>query len=80
MLIILAILIYILSKLKHTLIHKGNVPRHKKSGTLETINSKEITRSRKKPQWVVDDVIKIKALMPKASCRIISLISTAYKK
>jgi hypothetical protein len=30
-------------------------------------------RSRKKPDWVTDEIIKIKALMPHASCRIISL-------
>ncbi len=33
-----------------------------------------IFRSRKKPDWVIHEIIKIKALMPHASCRIISLV------
>lgn len=45
----------------------------------EMINSIAM-RSRKKPQWVIDEVIKIKALMPKASCRTISLIFNQRKK
>ncbi|HID82483.1 MAG TPA: transposase [Chromatiales bacterium] len=31
-------------------------------------------RNRKKPQWVTDEVIRIKALLPNASCRIIAAL------
>ena len=37
-------------------------------------NQFEFGRTRKKPAWVTEEIIKIKALMPAASCRLITLV------
>jgi len=74
---ILILLLRIFGVIKCLFSNKTSHPRYKKSDNsedLKIINNKKITQSRKKPQWVIEEVIKIKALMPKASCRIISLI------
>ncbi|MEE9327440.1 MAG: hypothetical protein V3U71_09110 [Cocleimonas sp.] len=45
-----------------------------KHTTPEAVTTNIIIHSQKKPQWVTDEVVRIKALMPHASCRIISLV------
>ena len=75
--ITLIILLYLFDAIKRLFSNKTSYPRHKKqasSKNADTENINVVIRSRKKPQWVTNEVIKIKALMPKASCRIISLI------
>ena len=71
---VLILLLHIFDAIKRLFSNKASYLRHKKSGNVEIIASKEIARSRKKPQWVTNEVIKLKALMPTASCRTLSLV------
>ncbi len=67
-------LLHLFNWMKCLLSNKVSYPQYKKACYAEINTKKMIICSRKKPQWVIDEVIKIKALMPTASCRTIAII------
>ncbi len=79
---ILILLLRIYDAIKCLFANKASYPQRKKLDNLDIITNKAIIRSRKKPQWVTNEVIKLKALMPNASCRTISYVFNQrhYKK
>jgi len=74
MILIVTMLLYILNKVKSLFTPKENTHQYYKTSQNNVALDKTILRSRKKPQWVIDEVIKIKAIIPTASCRTIAII------